>query len=98
MNTDLLITIILFSGFNEVSLPKNAMLYDSDVNGYEVSLRFKAEQDNEIEYRQFYVSFNNVPTDYNEGILHLLRTFQFTDGTSSAMVYEVYPYESSKSN
>ncbi|WP_080056239.1 hypothetical protein [Spirosoma aerolatum] len=93
MFTDL--TITLFAGFNEVGLPKGSQLGAIDTDGYEVSLQVKSGSETEITYRQFYVAFNQTPTDYNQGILRLLKTLQFSDGTTSAMVYEVYPYEPS---
>ncbi|WP_020598065.1 hypothetical protein [Spirosoma panaciterrae] len=91
MLTDL--TIILFAGFNEVALPKGAQLGDIETDGFEVSLQVKSGNETEVTYRQFYVAFNQTPTDYNQGILRLLKTIQFSDGTTSAMVYEVYPYK-----
>lgn len=93
MTTDRLTMIILFAGFNEVVLPKAATLHHIQIKGYEVSLFFTVDRNAEIEYRQFYVAFNNEPTDHDQGILRLLKTVQFPDGTSTAMVYEVYPYE-----
>lgn len=95
MSADTLIPIILFDGVNEIALPRHAELHHIAVEGYEVSLLFKASDETETEYRQFYVSFNNAPTDYDQGILRLLTSVEFMDGASLAMVYEVYPYESS---
>ncbi|WP_338870704.1 hypothetical protein WBJ53_23465 [Spirosoma sp. SC4-14] len=92
MAIDPFVSIILFGGFNEVALPRNAQLYEVEVNGYEVSLLFKVDTNVAIEYRQFYVAFNNAPTDYEHGILRLLKRLPFKDGTSIAMIYEVYPY------
>lgn len=91
MLTDL--TIILFAGFNEVALPKGAQLGTIETDGYQVSLRIKAGPETELTYRQFYVAFDQMPTDYSQGILRLLKTLPFADGSSSAMVYEVYPYD-----
>lgn len=93
MLTDLRIT--LFAGFNEVALPKGAQPGTLETNGYEVSLLVKSDPEAGITYRQFYVAFNQTPTDYTQGILRLLKTIQFPNGTSSAMVYEVYPYDPS---
>ncbi|GAB4025430.1 hypothetical protein [Spirosoma gilvum] len=94
MFTDL--TITLFAGFNEVALPKGSQLGAIEMDGYEVSLQVKSGGETELTYRQFYVAFNQTPTDYNQGILRLLKTLQFSDGTTSAMVYEVYPYQPSE--
>ena len=93
MATDSFVSIILFDGFNEIALPKAATLHQIEINGYEISLQFKTNQESEIEYRNYYVAFNNAPMDYDQGILRLLKAIEFADGTSLAMVYEVYPYE-----
>lgn len=95
MNSDFQLTTILFAGFNEVELPKNAQLVAVEVDGYEVSLQFKVEPGQPRVYRQFYVAFNSGPTDYTQGVLRLLKKIDFADGTSTAMIYEVYPYQES---
>lgn len=92
MLTDL--RIILYAGFNEIALPKGSQLGAMDTDGYEVGLLVKLASETEMTYRQFYVAFNHTPTDYNQGILRLLKTLQYAQGRSSVMVYEVYPYDS----
>lgn len=91
------LTILLFAGFNEVALPQGAELVAVQIEGYQVSLRFKIIGGAASEYRQFYVAFNSGPTDYNQGILRLLKKIDFPDGTSTAMIYEVYPYDENTS-
>ncbi|WP_461080397.1 hypothetical protein [Spirosoma flavus] len=93
MRTDL--RIILFVGFNEVALPREAQIGAIDLEGYEVSLLVKSGAETELTYRQFYVAFDQAPIDYTQGILRLLKTLQCPDGASLAMVYEVYPYDPS---
>ncbi|MGV3556950.1 hypothetical protein [Larkinella arboricola] len=95
MTADEFTTIILFAGFNEVNLPQAAQLVDMQIDGYQVSLVFKATGSAATEYRQFYVAFNSGPTDYSQGVLRLLEKIEFSDGTSTAMIYEVYPYDES---
>ncbi|GAB3335214.1 hypothetical protein GCM10027299_44020 [Larkinella ripae] len=87
------ITIILFAGFNEVALPRDAQLIDVRVDGYEVNLVFKTGGAVATQYRQFYIAFNSSLTDFTQGVLRLLKKIDFADGTSTAMIYEVYPYE-----
>ncbi|MFD1143630.1 hypothetical protein ACFQ4C_21055 [Larkinella insperata] len=93
MNPDQLTTILLFAGFNEVTLPEGARLLDVHVDGYQVSLAFKTSASAPSVYRQFYVAFNSAPTDYTQGVLRLIKKIDFADGTSTAMIYEVYPYD-----
>lgn len=93
MLTDLRIT--LFAGFNEVALPREAQLGAIELDGYEVSLLVKSGAETELTYRQFYVAFDQTLIDYTQGILRLLQTLPCPDGTSLAMVYEVYPYNPS---
>ncbi|GAB3277257.1 hypothetical protein GCM10027347_51150 [Larkinella harenae] len=96
MNPDQSITIILFAGFNEVALPEDAQLVDVQIDGYQASLVFKTKRASANVYRQFYIAFNSAPTDYTQGVLRLLKKIEFSDGTSMAMIYEVYPYEESR--
>ncbi|GAB3935268.1 hypothetical protein [Larkinella terrae] len=96
MIPDELNTIILFPGFNEVTLPKDAELIDIRIEGYQVNMLFKTKGEPASVNRQFYAAFNSAPTDYTQGILRLLKKIEFSDGTSMAMIYEVYPYEGSQ--
>jgi|GEM_PF-7035838 len=90
MQGDQYLSVILFDGFNEVSLPGDAVLSQVEVQGYEVSLRFRTNGVASPVYRRFYVAFNNAVTDYDQGILRLITSVAFPDGTTVAMVYEVY--------
>lgn len=90
MQDDQFLTIILFGGFNEVSLPGDAVLDHVDVTGYELSLHFRTRAEADPVYRRFYVAFNNEPTDYDQGTLRLITSVAFKDGSTVAMLYEVY--------
>ncbi|WP_128543361.1 hypothetical protein [Larkinella soli] len=93
MSSESSMTVVLFPGFNEVSLPQDARLSGVETDGYEVSLVFETDPEETFLVRQFYLAFNSGPTDYSQGVLRLLKSISFPDGTSTAMIYEVFPYE-----